>query len=168
MRGVTSRCSPSPIDRLRIGSTLCIQFGGFDGLSFAYRPDLEVSYSKRTRRVITVYLGGRAALHLRTSDGRFLPTYFGAQELFTSGLDRNKITIEDDAIPFVSRGRSLFNRHVSKASPDIRPGSEVFVFSNSGKFLAVGVSLHPWYAMLELSNGVAVKIKHLIDKAQTA
>ncbi len=156
--------TPKPVDRERLARTLGFQFPGVDFTAFFRRDDIYVVYSRKTRRVSYVHLGDRHLFSLRTSDGRYQPTFAGGLLLLELGLEKQRITVAPDAVPFVADGKSLYTRHVMTADSGIAPGSEVLLLSPEGELLAVGTSVHPTHALHSLVNGVAVKVKHSLNK----
>ncbi len=156
--------TPKPVDRERLARTLGFQFPGVDFTDFFRGNGISVVYSRKTRRVSYVHFGGQHLFSLRTSDGRYQPTFAGGLLLLELGLEGQRITVASDAVPFVADGKSLYTRHVVSADQGIAPGSEVLLLSPGGELLAVGTSVHPTHALLSLMNGVAVKVKHSLNK----
>ena len=70
----------------------------------------------------------------------------------------NCVKAVEDAVPFVSEGRSLFCRHVQHCGNNVRVGSDVAVV-HERKVIAVGVSLIAAPLMKQFSRGVAVKVR---------
>jgi uncharacterized protein with predicted RNA binding PUA domain len=71
-----------------------------------------------------------------------------------------------EAVPFVSEGRSLFCRHVEWCGSNIKVGSDVAIIngnSNNGDndtgVIAVGVAILPSKLMKQYHKGVAVKVR---------
>ncbi len=152
--------TPTPSDINRIAHVLKFQFPSADFKSLLAHDDLRVSYSKKTKRINHIFLGDTMLFSLRATDGRFIPTIHGAKHLLDMGLSDNIIKVADEAVDFVKRGKSLYNRHVLEILGEISPNSEVVLVDSSMNLLAVGTAMHPGYAMLELNHGVAVKPKH--------
>jgi uncharacterized protein with predicted RNA binding PUA domain len=63
-----------------------------------------------------------------------------------------------DAVPFVSEGRSLFCRHVEWCGSNVQVGSDVAVI-DSNIVIAMGVAILPFALMKRYNRGVAVKIR---------
>jgi uncharacterized protein with predicted RNA binding PUA domain len=121
--------------------------------------DMQFEFSRRTGRIKNFSVGGRLAATLRT-DGGLALTIPGAQHLLEkSGQFReNCVAPVQEAVPFVSEGRSLFCRHVQWCGSNVRVGSDVAVI-DGGKVIAVGVAILPSGLMKQYSRGVAVKIR---------
>jgi uncharacterized protein with predicted RNA binding PUA domain len=120
---------------------------------------MEFEYSRRTGRIKNFSIAGKLAGTLRT-DGGIALTISGAQEL----LDKSKTFHENcvkpvqDAVPFVSEGRSLFCRHVEWCGANVKAGSDVAVVAGT-QVIAVGTAILPSMLMKQYSRGVAVKIR---------
>jgi uncharacterized protein with predicted RNA binding PUA domain len=121
--------------------------------------DMQFEFSRRTGRIKNFSIGGRLAATLRT-DGGLALTISGAQYF----LDKSNQFLENcvvpmqEAVPFISEGRSLFCRHVQWCGSNVRVGSDVAVIDDR-KVMAVGVAILPSGVMKEYSRGVAVKIR---------
>ena len=127
--------------------------------------EMGVMLSRKTNRIRSVgdLQSGQILFSLRTSDGRYVPSFEGGLRIIKSGFEKNRIFISKDAVPFVAKGKSAFCKHVLKVDDNIVPGLEVFVMSEDNELIAIGSSFHPGYAMQLLQNGVAAKIKHSRD-----
>ena len=127
--------------------------------------EMGVLLSRKTNRIRSVgdLQSGQILFSLRTSDGRYVPSFEGGLRIIKSGFEKNRIFISKDAVPFVAKGKSAFCKHVLKVDDNIVPGLEVFVMSEDNELIAIGSSFHPGYVMKLLQNGVAAKIKHSRD-----
>ena len=106
------------------------------GVSDALPADIQFSFSRRTGRIKNFSIGGRLALTLRT-DGGLALTIMGAQYLLENSKQfwENCVKPMQEAVPFVSEGRSLFCKHVDWCGSNIKVGSDVAVIdgnSNNG------------------------------------
>ena len=128
------------------------------GISDALQ-DMQFEFSRRTGRIKNFSVDGRLAATLRT-DGGLALTIPGAQYFLdkSSQFRENCVVSMQEAVPFVSEGRSLFCRHVQLCGSNGRVGSDVAVI-DSGKVIAVGVAILPSRLMKQYSRGVAVKIR---------
>ncbi len=136
---------------------------------------IDVEYSKKTGRIKNFGSNGKLIGTFKT-DGGIALTIYGA-ELFLKHPNFlfNCVVPIDDAIPFVSEGRSLFVKHVHKCGFNVRIGSEVAVINSKQDILAVGRSLFPfsYYHDKNYENsgsslrGVGVKIREGIKSRST-
>ena len=129
------------------------------GVSKALPAELQMEFSRRTGRIKNFGIDGRLVATLRT-DGGLALTIFGAQHFLDSSekFVENCVSPVQDAIPFVSEGRSLFCRHVDRCGSNVSVGSDVAI-TDGTKVIAVGVSLLAARLMQRYSRGVAVKVR---------
>lgn len=141
------------------------QFGDNIG-DILFPSEVNIVCSPSTKRIRYVYLNDKLLATLRPKDGLFALTLIGAQDILekTRGEIRFKVQVSDESIPFVRKGRSVFAKHVFKASSDIRPKSEVIVVDSLDNLLAVGKSVLSGEEMLAFQRGVSVKVRRGIDE----
>jgi uncharacterized protein with predicted RNA binding PUA domain len=158
--------NPLPIDtREKVCRHLDAIFGA--GVSDALPDDIQFIFSRRTGRIKNFSIGGRLAITLRTNGGLAL-TIMGAQYL----LENSKLFWENcvkpiqEAVPFVSEGRSLFCKHVEWCGSNVKVGSDVAIINgnngiegNDMRVIAVGVAILPSKLMKQYRKGVAVKVR---------
>src|ERR687891_1063335 len=118
---------------------------------------IQFEYSRRTGRIKSFSLENRLVATLRT-DGGLALTVFGAQELSKiKSFRANCVIPSQEAIPFVSDGRSLFCKHVQWCGSNIKPGSDVAIlesYSNNAKVIATGIALFGNAMMNKYERGV--------------
>jgi uncharacterized protein with predicted RNA binding PUA domain len=128
---------------------------------------IQFEYSNRTGRIKNFSLGNQLIATLRT-DGGLALTVFGAQELSkVKRFEQNCIIPTQEALPFVSEGRSLFCKHVQWCGSNVRPGSDVAVLENDSirvRVVATGVALFDSSLMKRYERGVAVRIREGIKR----
>jgi conserved protein with predicted RNA binding PUA domain len=134
-----------------------------DGVSDALALEtIQFEYSKRTGRIKNFSVRNRLVATLRT-DGGLALTVFGAQELSkVKSFRANCVVPTQEALPFVSEGRSLFCKHVQWCGSNVRPGSDVAIlegYDSNSKIVATGVALLGSAFMNRYERGVAVKIR---------
>jgi uncharacterized protein with predicted RNA binding PUA domain len=129
------------------------------GVGSALPADVTFEFSRRTGRIKNFSIAGTLAGTLRT-DGGIALTISGAQFLLDKSEQfvQNCIVPVEEAVPFVSEGRSLFCRHVAKCGPNVKVGSDV-ALTYDARVIAVGVSLFSSDLMKLYSRGVAVKVR---------
>jgi uncharacterized protein with predicted RNA binding PUA domain len=150
--------NPLPIDaREKVCRHVDALFGA--EVSEALPKDIQFEFSRRTGRIKNFSIGGRLAGTLRT-DGGIALTIAGAQYLLEKSKQfrENCAVPVQEAVPFVSEGRSLFCRHVEWCGSSVRVGSDVAVIDSS-RVIAVGIAILPFTLMKQFSRGVAVKIR---------
>jgi len=93
------------------------------------------------------------------TDGVAQPTFLGASRIHAETTDgRWRVVAEDDAVPFVREGRSLFAKFAGAADPALVPGSSALVVDRQDELLAVGRLLLAPHEFASLSRGVAVRV----------
>jgi uncharacterized protein with predicted RNA binding PUA domain len=139
------------------------------GVSDALPHDLQFTFSRRTGRIKNFSIGGRLAITLRT-DGGLALTIMGAQYLLENSkrFRENCIKPMQEAVPFVSEGRSLFCKHVEWCGSNVKVGSDVAIITGNGsivgsnsntRVIAVGVAILSSKLMKQYCKGVAVKVR---------
>jgi uncharacterized protein with predicted RNA binding PUA domain len=158
----------------KISSHVNFLFG--PGISSVLPLDIDVEYSKKTGRIKS-FSSNRKLIGTFRTDGGIALTIYGA-ELFLKNENflLNCIVPVEDAIPFVSEGRSLFVKHVYKCGINVKSGSEVAIINSKQNALAVGRSLFPFSYYHDkncestnrsLLRGVGVKIREGIKSRST-
>ena len=150
--------NPLPIDaREKVCRHVDALFGA--GVSDCIPAHVQFEFSRRTGRIKNFAIAGRLAGTLRT-DGGIALTIPGAQHFLDNSRQfrENCVTPVQDAVPFVSEGRSLFCRHVEWCGSNVQAGSDVAVIDKS-RVIAVGAAILPSRLMKQYSRGVAVKIR---------
>lgn len=151
--------NPLPIDpREKVCRHVDALFGA--GVSDALPQDMVFEFSRRTGRIKNFSIAGRLAGTLRT-DGGIALTIAGAQHFLDKSerFRENCVVPVQEAVPFVSEGRSLFCRHVERCGLNVKVGSDVAVIDSSNQVIAVGAAILPARLMKRYDRGVAVKIR---------
>lgn len=151
---------PLPVldDRRRFAIMLDYEFGR--GTSSALpKSGLKFFFSRRSDRLKQVNLDGRIFAVIRPN-GAIALSLLGASSLATSkAFLRNSVTIEDDAVEFVRRGKSVFCKFVAAVGEHVLPGGEVVVLDRRGVPVGVGTAKIPGAYMRDFKAGVAVKVR---------
>ena len=127
-------------------------------ISEALAPSVRGERSRRTGRLRTIGVPGRPWFVVGT-DGLARPTFFGATQIAPwLGAGRGTVTVTDDAVPFVSAGRSLFAKFVAAADPALVPDQSAILVDRKEQVLGVGRLLLAPHEMGRLRRGVAVRV----------
>jgi phosphoadenosine phosphosulfate reductase len=89
---------------------------------------------------------------------RFLLKPEGALRLLPT-LTRSWAKCDDEAIPFIKKGRSVLSPGISDADPLIAPGDEVVVISESGELIGVGTSKMTGSDLKDLEYGLGIRLR---------
>ena len=143
----------------KIRSVADYQFGKNTGTKL-FPDTVKIVYSKNTGKIRHIHLKEEMLATLRPTTGLFILTIAGAKHLMREvNPPRCWVKVNDDAEPFVSKGRSAFAKHVIAAEPEIRPNTEVVVINKKTKVLAVGRALLSGTEMKQFSRGIAVRVR---------
>jgi 7-cyano-7-deazaguanine tRNA-ribosyltransferase len=125
---------------------------------------VEILKSPRTGKIRNVMIGGRHALSMRATDGRFTLKLEGARLLMQVLPEpKMRVVIEDEPAEFASRGNNVFAKFVVDCDPDIRPGDDVMVVNTKGQLAAVGRALMNREEMKAFKRGISVRVKDSPD-----
>src|ERR687890_1512475 len=125
------KLNPLPMDpREKVYRHVDALFGA--GVSDALPANIQFDFSRRTGRIKNFSIGGRLAITLRT-DGGLALTILGAQYLLENIKQfwENCVKPMQEAVPFVSEGRSLFCKHVDWCGSNIKVGSDVAIIDGN-------------------------------------
>jgi len=144
----------------KIRSIADYQFG--KGVGKILFPDgVELRFSGRTGRVKEVYFKGKLLATLRPQTGTFCPTIEGFKRIISHlQPPKFRVTVQDEVVKFVMKGKNVFAKHVKNADPNIRPEDEVVVVDRNDNVLAVGRAVLNGKEMLAFQRGIAVKVRH--------
>lgn len=146
-------------DLQKIRSIANYQFGKSVGEKL-FPDNVKIVYSKRTGRIRYVYLRKKRLATLRPTNGLFSIAIAGANRIIDcTDSPRLWVRIQEEAVPFVAKGRSVFAKHVVDADVEIRPQEEVIVVNGKGEVLAVGRALLTGEEMKAFRRGVAVRVR---------
>ena len=120
---------------------------------------------------------GEHLASFRLGDGGLSLANFGAIELFNrrrrvlpsgftdssigpySGEGLAVVVVDDDAVPFVRKGRNVFHGFVLASDPWLRPGEACFICSVNGELIGHGVSCSTSVELATMRKGVAIKTR---------
>ena len=143
----------------KIRSVADYQFGKNTGTKL-FPDTVKIVYSKNTGKIRHIYLQEELLATLRPTTGLLILTVAGAKRLIQEiNLPRCWVKVNEDAEPFVMKGRSTFAKHVIDADPTIRPNTEVIVINKKSKVLAVGRAILTGTEMKQFNRGMAVRVR---------
>lgn len=143
----------------KIRSVADYQFGKKTGTEL-FPDTVKIVYSKNTGKIRHIHLKEELLATLRPTTGLLILTVAGAKHLIREvNPPRCWVTVDDDAEPFVMKGRSAFAKHVIDADTEIRPNTEVIVINRKNEVLAVGRALLSGTEMKQFSRGMAVRVR---------
>ena len=115
------------------------------------------SKTGRVRNVMSS--DGRHLFSPTLSHGGMSMTIEGAKwaHSLKSGLAR--VTVDDDAEPFIRKGRNVFHAFVEACDDSVRIGELCLVVNSQNELLGLGVAQCDAKEMLTFSKGIAVKVR---------
>ncbi len=147
-----------PDEKRRLSIMVDYLFG--KGVSRALpREGMRLTYSRRSGRVKLVYHEGRLFATVRPNGSMALSLYGATLLSKNRQFIRNCITVNDDAVPFVKGGKSVFCKFVTKAGIEVRPRGDVAILNSSGRVIGVGTSILSGSVVQQFKSGVAVKVR---------
>ena len=145
-----------------IRAILNYQFGKNIGDKFLekYKDRIKLEISKNTGRVRRIFIDDKLFGTIEPTTGFIILTYYGGNIIKEFlPFKRYRVIISDEAIPFVSEGKSVFCKFVLDVDENILPNDIVLVVDKRDNLIAVGVSLLSSTEMKQFNRGVAVKVK---------
>ena len=120
---------------------------------------LEYFYSRKSRRLKQVNHEGRLFFVIRPNGAIALTLYAASVLSASKAFMENSVTVADEAVEFVRRGKSVFCKFVLKTGSHVFPRGEVVVLDREGLPIAVGRAKIPGAFMGGFKAGVAVKVR---------
>ncbi len=143
----------------RIRKIADYQFGRGIGEKL-FPDDVEIIFSKRTRKIKYVKLNGVLLATLNPLNGLFALTVEGSRRILAAMKPKRLwVQIKEEAVPFVEKGNDVFAKHIIDSDDEIRPKEEVIVVDSRGEVVAVGRALLSGVEMKAFKRGVAVKVR---------
>jgi uncharacterized protein with predicted RNA binding PUA domain len=143
----------------RIRTIADYQFG--KGAGRALFPD-EVNFLlSRTGRVRQIVLGDRRIATVRANDGFLILSTFGGERLKAAlPFPQKRVVLNEDAAPFVAKGKTAFCKFVVDCDPEIRAYEEVLLVDKDDHLLATGQALLAAPEMRSFRRGSAVNVRY--------
>ena len=149
-------------DTRRIKSVCDMQFGKGSG-GILLHGKVRIVKSKKTKKIRNVYCDDKHVLSMRAEDGMFTLKIAGGKILHKSFKKPFlRVVVEDDAVPFVKDGKSVFSKFVKDCDSNLRPSDECLVVDSKDNLIAVGRCLLNKDEMLAFNYGMAVKTRETI------
>lgn len=141
---------------LKLRHTIDALFG--KGVSKQLPKKIDVTFSKKTGRIRSVYHEEKLLCTLRIDGGLAISPYFAQLLLKSKKFKDNCLVVNDDAAPFVEEGRSVFAKHVVWCGKNVQIASDTpILFKN--KVIAVGKAVLSSEMIKDFERGVAVKVR---------
>jgi len=129
-----------------------------NGVSKQLPKDLEITFSRKTGRIRTVYHKGKLLCTLRIDGSLAISSHFAQLLLKNKKFKENCIEINEDAAPFVEQGRSVFCKHVVWCGKKVRISADTPVLFKN-QVIAVGKAILSSEMISDFDRGVAIKVR---------
>jgi conserved protein with predicted RNA binding PUA domain len=129
-----------------------------NGVSKQLPKDLEMTFSRKTGRIRTVYNKGKLLCTLRIDGSLAISSHFAQLLLKNKKFKENCIEINEDAAPFVEQGRSVFCKHVVWCGKKVRISADTPVLFKN-QVIAVGKAILSSEMISDFDRGVAIKVR---------
>jgi len=149
-------------DIKRISAVSDFQFGKGTGEALL-NGKVWIVKSEKTGKIRNIYCNGKHILSMRAEDGFFTLKINGAKRLHTFfKYPKLRVIVEEDAVPFVKEGKSVFAKFVIDCDPELRPLDECLIVNKKDELIGVGRCILNRVEMLSFNYGVAVKTREQI------
>ncbi len=146
---------------LKLKHTVDALFG--NGVSKYVPHNIEMSFSRRTGRIRSVYYNGDLLCTLRIDGGLAITSKFAQMLLKSKKFRSNCLSVSKDAVPFVRDGKSVFCKHVSWCGKSVKIASDTPVLYEE-QVIAVGKAVLSSEMILSMKRGVAVKVRDSLKR----
>ncbi|MFB5619645.1 MAG: PUA domain-containing protein [Nitrosopumilus sp.] len=141
---------------LKLQYSLDALFG--NGVSKLLPKDVEMTFSRKTGRIRTVYHKGKLLCTLRIDGSLAISTHFAQILLKNKKFQENCVEVNADAAPYVEQGRSVFCKHVVSCGKNVRISADTPVLFKK-QVIAVGRAILSSDMISDFDRGVAIKIR---------
>ena len=151
-------------DLIRAKAVARYQFG-IEAADALFREPIELVTSKKTGKIRNVISDGEHVLSMRAGDGLYTLRMEGAKRIVSAvPAPHMRVSVTDDAVPFVSDGRNVFCQFVTSCDPELRPMEEVIVTDSADRPVATGRAFLVASEMKRMKKGMAVKVRSGSDE----
>jgi 7-cyano-7-deazaguanine tRNA-ribosyltransferase len=151
------KVKPSALEKRKLKSIADFQFGKGAG-NVLFTDDIEIERSKATNRIRFVYLGDERVCSFRVKDGYLVLSLMGGKLLQENSLGL-RVKVNQDAEPFIRKGKSVYSKHVIEADYNIAVREEVIIVNHNNEFIGIGTAKISGLLMKEMKSGVAVNTR---------
>jgi 7-cyano-7-deazaguanine tRNA-ribosyltransferase len=145
-------------DMDRIRGIMEYQFG--PGASELMEDSFRIKKSRRTGRIRWIYQGKELIASVRASDHFIIPKKYLADKLKDKfKYPKLRVVVDDDAVSFISEGKSVFAKFVADIDPELRVNDEVLVVDKRDDLIRLGTLILSPREVRDFSRGVAVRVR---------
>ncbi|PKK85795.1 MAG: tRNA-guanine(15) transglycosylase [Thermoplasmata archaeon HGW-Thermoplasmata-1] len=156
------------VETERVRQTANMQFGAGAGNALL-DGKIELVKSRATEKLRNVIVDGEHVLSMRATEGLFTLKQAGARRLHAVlSPPAMRVTIHDDAVPFVAEGKSVFPKFALDCDVGLRPYDECLIVDSRDRLVGVGRVLLNREEMLSFKTGTAVKTREGVKQQSGA
>ncbi len=153
----------SSAERSRLRSIATYQFGP-NGTALLDKGFVTTIDRRSSGRIDRLYANGERIGTLTTS-GRFTLGIAGGHAIHgASPAPRNRVSVTEEAVPYVSEGSNAFAKFIVRVDPRIRPRDEVVLTDTDDRLLGVGRAELSAEEMETFDRGMAVAVRQGIEE----
>ncbi len=147
------------IDHRRLHAVANMQFG-MHAADALFNGEITLKKSKKTGKIRTIHLDKQHILSMRAADGLFTLKIPGARKLHSYfEQPRLRVVVNDEAVPFVRGGKSVFAQFILSCDTALRPGDECLLVDKKDTLIGVGRMLLNAIEIEFFQNGMAIKTR---------
>ena len=172
------------LNRLKAADKFSVLFNVSQDIAIEMTSSMEFVVNKYGRIKNVLSANGKHLASFRLGDGGMSLNNAGAIELFArrrkelpsdfsktaispySGEGLAVVVVDNDAEPFVRKGRNVFHGFTIASDPWLRPGEPCLICNQSGQLIGHGVSVSTADDLSVMKKGVAVKTRDGIKEDQ--
>jgi len=148
-------------DIKRISAVLDFQFGKGAG-KVLLNGKVRIVKSENTGKIRNIFCDGQHVISMRAEDGFFSLKIDGAKRLQSFfKYPKLRVIVEEDAVPFIKEGKSVFAKFVTDCDQELRPFDECLIVNKKDELIGVGRCKLNKVEMLSFKCGVAVKTREV-------
>jgi len=149
-------------DKIKVMAISDMQFGKGAGKALL-NGKIKTVKSKKTDKIRNIYKNDKHILSMRAPDGMFTLKIEGAKVLHKLfKYPKLRVIVNNDAVPFIKDGKSVFAKFVKDCDPELRPFDECLIVDNNDNLIGNGRCLLNRLEMLSFNYGMAVKTREHI------
>jgi len=149
-------------DIKRISAVLDFQFGK-DAGKVLLNGKVRIIKSEKTGKIRNIFCDDQHIISMRAEDGFFSLKISGAKRLQSFfKYPKLRVIVEEDAIPFIKEGKSVFAKFVIDCDSELRPLDECLIVNKKDKLIGIGRCKLNRIEMLSFKYGVAVKTREIV------
>lgn len=134
------------------------QFGS--GADSLIDEKVRIKRSRKTGRIRWIYDKKELIASVRASDHFIIPKIPLAEKLHKFfKYPKLRVVIDQEALPFVSEGKSVFAKFVREIDMDLRAGDEVLVVDENDNLIRTGTLILSPQECLDFERGIAVRVR---------